>query len=90
MRNESADRLDILAEFMKVKKSAHVEISGHTDNVGKPKANKALSQKRAQACRAYIISKGIDRDRAVDEDGNQLAVFGRRGARPFNGEEYQP
>ena len=37
--------------------------------------------------RALAISKGIDRDRAVDEDGNQLAVFGRRGARPFNGEE---
>ncbi len=37
--------------------------------------------------RALAISKGVDRDRAVDEDGNQLAVFGRRGARPFNGEE---
>jgi hypothetical protein len=37
--------------------------------------------------RALAISKGIDRDRAVDEEGNQLAVFGRRGARPFNGEE---
>jgi hypothetical protein len=36
---------------------------------------------------ALAISKGIDRDRAVDEDGNQLAVFGRRGARPFNQEE---
>ena len=33
---------------------------------------------------ALAISKGIDRDRAVDESGNQLAVFGRRGARPFN------
>jgi len=36
---------------------------------------------------ALAISKGIDRDRAVDETGNQLAVFGRRGARPFNLEE---
>ena len=36
---------------------------------------------------ALVISKGIDRDRAVDESGNQLAVFGRRGARPFNREE---
>ena len=35
------------------------------------------------------ISKGIDRDRAVDESGNQIAVFGRRGARPFNFEEMQ-
>ena len=36
---------------------------------------------------ALAISKGIDRDRAVDESGNQLAVFGRRGARPLNGAE---
>jgi hypothetical protein len=38
---------------------------------------------------ALAISKGIDRDRAVDESGNQLAVFGRRGARPFNRTEMQ-
>lgn len=33
---------------------------------------------------ALAISKPLDRDRAVDESGNQVAVFGRRGARPFN------
>jgi hypothetical protein len=33
---------------------------------------------------ALAVSRGIDRDRAVDESGNQLAVFGRRGARPLN------
>lgn len=38
---------------------------------------------------ALAISKGIDRDRAVDESGNQLAVFGRRGARPLNHMEMQ-
>ena len=38
---------------------------------------------------ALAISKGIDRDRAVDESGNQLAVFGRRGARPLNHVESQ-
>jgi hypothetical protein len=36
---------------------------------------------------ALAVSKGIDRDRAVDEDGNQLAVFNRRGSRPFNRQE---
>jgi hypothetical protein len=36
---------------------------------------------------ALAVSKGIDRDRAVDESGNQIAVFGRRGARPFNRKE---
>jgi Uncharacterized conserved protein len=38
---------------------------------------------------ALAISRGVDRDRAVDESGNQLSVFGRRGARPFNLEEMQ-
>ena len=38
---------------------------------------------------ALAVSKGIDRDRAVDESGNQLAVFGRRGARPFNRQEME-
>ena len=38
---------------------------------------------------AVAISKGLDRDRAVDESGNQVAVFGRRGARPLNHEETQ-
>ncbi|MGH9943656.1 MAG: hypothetical protein ACRD9R_15020 [Pyrinomonadaceae bacterium] len=36
---------------------------------------------------AIAVSKGLDRDRAVDESGNQLAVFGRRGSRPFNMQE---
>jgi hypothetical protein len=33
---------------------------------------------------ALAISEGIDRDRAVDDTGYQLSVFGRRGARPLN------
>jgi len=32
---------------------------------------------------ALGVSRGLDRDRAVDESGNQLAVFGRRGAGPL-------
>jgi len=38
---------------------------------------------------ALAVSRGIDRDRAVDETGNQLSVFGRRGARPFNRQEME-
>jgi hypothetical protein len=33
------------------------------------------------------ISEGLDRDRAVDESGHQLSVFGRKGARPLNYDE---
>ena len=38
---------------------------------------------------SVALSKGLDRDRAVDETGNQIAVFGRIGSRPFNLEEMQ-
>ncbi len=33
---------------------------------------------------ALCVSEGVDRDRAVDEAGNQLAVFGRVGAKPLS------
>jgi hypothetical protein len=32
---------------------------------------------------ALALSKGLDRDRGVDETGHQIAVFGRRGSGPF-------
>jgi LVIVD repeat-containing protein len=38
---------------------------------------------------AIALSKGLDRDRAVDESGNQVSVFGRLGSRPFTLEEQQ-
>jgi hypothetical protein len=38
---------------------------------------------------ALSVSEGVDRDRAVDETGNQLSVFGRVGARPFNRQEME-
>ncbi len=40
-----------------------VEIRGYTDNVGKPAANKALSQKRAEAVRTWLVKQGIDASR---------------------------
>jgi outer membrane protein OmpA-like peptidoglycan-associated protein len=71
---ESYPQLDIVAEFMTRKRSARLEIAGHTDNVGNPKANKALSQKRAIACRSYLISKGID--------GGRITAVGHGDTRP--------
>jgi hypothetical protein len=36
---------------------------------------------------AVALSRPLDRDRAVDETGNQISVFGRLGSRPFTLEE---
>lgn len=46
----------VLAEF----KDTGIEVQGHTDNVGDPDKNKKLSLDRAEAVKAYLISKGID------------------------------
>ena len=38
---------------------------------------------------ALAMSKGLDRDRGVDETGGQIAVFGRLGSRPFTRPEME-
>jgi hypothetical protein len=38
---------------------------------------------------AFALSKGLDRDRAVDETGGQIAIFGRIGSRPFHRDEME-
>jgi hypothetical protein len=38
---------------------------------------------------ALAMSKGLDRDRAVDETGGQMAIFGRLGSRPFTRPEME-
>jgi OOP family OmpA-OmpF porin len=51
----------VLSDYADVR----LEISGHTDNVGKPDYNKELSQKRADSVKAYFVGKGIKEDRLV-------------------------
>ncbi len=42
----------------------HVQVDGHTDNVGNPESNKKLSQERAEAVVKYLVQKkGVDAKR---------------------------
>lgn len=63
IRPDSFPRLDRVVEYMTHKKRIRIEISGHTDNVGKPETNKDLSRRRAEACKQYMVDKGIDGSR---------------------------
>jgi outer membrane protein OmpA-like peptidoglycan-associated protein len=75
IKPESFPRLDRVVEFMMHKKKVRIQISGHTDNMGKKAANKVLSQNRARACRDYVISKGID--------GSRIEAVGYGDERPI-------
>ena len=52
-----------------------------------PEPKPMLIARRATASPALALSKGLDRDRGVDETGGQIAIFGRIGSRPFNAAE---
>ena len=43
--------------------SVRIRTAGHTDNVGNPARNLALSEERAEAVRAHLVAHGIDAGR---------------------------
>lgn len=65
LSKESFSELDRAVKFMNDIKSLHIEISGHTDNVGSEENNKQLSEKRAMEVANYLIKNGCDEDRIV-------------------------
>lgn len=60
---ESYPRLDRLVEYLSHHSGTRIRIAGHTDNVGNPRVNEALSEQRAQAVRDYLIEHGIESTR---------------------------
>jgi outer membrane protein OmpA-like peptidoglycan-associated protein len=66
--NSGADRkLDQLAQFLNEHKDRRVQIDGFTDSVGSDSYNEQLSQRRADAVKAALISRGIDPSRIGTE-----------------------
>jgi outer membrane protein OmpA-like peptidoglycan-associated protein len=72
---ESYPELDRLVRIMKDNITVEIELEGHTDGRGDPKANLALSEARVEAVKQYLISKGISEKRIVGK--------GYGGARPM-------
>jgi outer membrane protein OmpA-like peptidoglycan-associated protein len=63
IRRVSFGKLNRAVKVLKEFKSLKVIIRGHTDAKGSDAYNVDLSQRRAQAVRTYMVSKGIDESR---------------------------
>jgi outer membrane protein OmpA-like peptidoglycan-associated protein len=58
-----ASNLGRLATFLNQNPGRNVEIEGHTDNVGSDEYNQALSQRRADSVRSFLVQQGIGPER---------------------------
>jgi outer membrane protein OmpA-like peptidoglycan-associated protein/tetratricopeptide (TPR) repeat protein len=65
LKPESIGELQKLIDFMKLNPSLHIELSGHTDNVGNDDINQTLSENRAKSVYQYLITNKIDASRLV-------------------------
>ncbi len=55
--------LDAVAEQLAAAPELEVEVEAHTDSRGDPGANRRLSQRRAQAVKDFLASKGVAPER---------------------------
>ena len=65
LKPASVPALTNLYEYLKMKPSVVIELSGHTDSVGSDEDNQILSDGRAKAVRAWLIKKGIAENRVT-------------------------
>jgi len=68
---------DVVAKINDFGHLKQVIIGGHTDRLGKAAANQRLSEKRADAVKDYLVSKGVD--------GKLIETFGFGATQPLQG-----
>lgn len=63
LKKSSFEPLDKFAELLRKNPEIRIEVSGHTDNVGKAEMNKRLSRARAKSVRDYLVKQGVEAER---------------------------
>jgi len=65
LKSDSYAELNELQEYLTRKKTAIIEIAGHTDDVGEAESNMKLSLARSESVKAYLVKNGIDKNRII-------------------------
>ncbi|MBL0325631.1 MAG: OmpA family protein [Cytophagaceae bacterium] len=76
VRDFSKKELDKLANTLKRYPNMIIEIASHTDTRGNAGTNLALSQKRANEVRKYLLSRGVEK--------NRIKATGKGESEPLN------
>ncbi len=67
LKPEGKAKLDDVASKVKNINLEVIIAVGHTDSIGSDAYNQKLSVRRAEAVKAYLVSKGIDKSRVYTE-----------------------
>ena len=59
---EVLDR-EVVAKLKDLGSVRYINVNGHADRLGSPQYNQRLSEKRAEAVREYLVSKGVPADK---------------------------
>lgn len=79
IRPDAAIELDKIVEIMKELPTIGIELSSHTDSRATDRYNLALSQRRANATRDYLIAKGINAQRITSVGYGEKQLVNRCG-----------
>ena len=62
LTNDAKAKLDaeVVGKLRDIGELRYINVNGHADRLGSAQYNQQLSEKRAEAVRAYLVSKGVD------------------------------
>jgi OmpA-OmpF porin, OOP family len=65
LTEEARKKLDaeVIAKLRDLRDVRYIIVNGHADRLGSADYNQRLSEKRADAVRAYLVSKGVDQSK---------------------------
>ncbi len=90
IRPDAKPELDKLVQILTDNPDIIVELGSHTDSRGSDEYNIALSDRRAKAAVAYIISKGISKNRIIAKGyGETVLLNNCKNEVPCSDEEHQ-